>query len=103
LSTLNFETIQKLLGSTLSAATPGTSTPKFACGISSVVFTASDTSATASVAHGLGVTPQIALTTATDWNHKIAAFNLGASTFDVKGKYDTSITGTATFYWLAIG
>lgn len=73
-------------------------------GTDSVTFTASATSATTAVSHGLGSTPTAVFTQWIDANidgHAVTSPD--ATTFSVTARYVSAVTGTSFFYWLAIG
>lgn len=75
-------------------------------GSSSVVFTASQTSAATTVNHDLGVTPVsvIAATTGAAHIHVSVAGGPTSVSFSVSGYSIPGVTtGTAFFYWIAIG
>lgn len=82
----------------------GTS-PGVRFGTSTATFSGSPISGTAVVTHGLGKTPACVLTTAINTVILYEITASGATTFSVAG-YNTTgaaLTGTFSFYWLAIG
>lgn len=105
--TLNFENLAGVL------TTPGANLPFLQLlsaqqaavnwGTGALTFTASDTSAVLSVAHGLGRTPKVVLATGTAFLMWFVVTSPGATNFSIQGQVKASGTGTSGFYWLAIG
>jgi hypothetical protein len=77
-------------------------------GVDSMAWTASRDSGPKTITHGLGRTPLVVFVTNGDTDGSyagIAAYTAipGATTFDVYGRTDGSITETKTIFWIAIG
>lgn len=94
-------------GTFLELAVTGTAR-KVAYGNNTVTWTAAVGSATRTVTHGLGTTPQAIYLTIRGGFGSAAViavydFNIGATTFDVAGSASAVVSITATFDWMAIG
>lgn len=78
-------------------------------GTTVLTWTASTTSAGATVSHGLGKTPQIVVATVGAYGSSNAAHaqvgGFGATTFNLQGQITAgaALTGTLPCYWIAIG
>jgi len=89
-------------GIVLQLASTGT-TRKISFGTASVTFSASTSSAIATITHGLGATPALVIATPAGSNMWLSYSNLTGTTFDIQGFRDTLTTGTPPFGWIAIG
>lgn len=90
---------------TLNLANPGTAR-KIAFGADTLTWTASNTSATKHISHGLGVVPVAVLAVGSGGAIVLqAGFNATTTQFDVFGQTNdlASISATLGFNWLAIG
>lgn len=75
-------------------------------GTGSVTFTASTTSATQTIAHGLAKVPQYIACQALDSSGAITVRPVSgadAVNFQAVGRTASAVTGAATFYWAVIG
>lgn len=107
----NFEALESLdildqtAESVLQLAVTGTKR-KIAFGTVSLTFTASTTSAAASVSHGLGVAPVgvwLQLGALTAVGGAVTATSSSTFTAQAFTTNVATVTGTVPFYWLAIG
>jgi hypothetical protein len=101
ISDRNFQKLRSLVLDT------GGITAGIRIGTDAVTFTASTTSATKTVTHGLGKIPTFVGLQAVDSSGAITVRPVaGASnntTFDAIGRCASAVTGAATFYWVVIG
>lgn len=71
-------------------------------GTTTCTFTASTVSDTVTVTHGIGRVPTVT-TGSTNSNVKWAVFNKTATTFDILGRADSSVTQAIDVNWIAAG
>lgn len=96
------------VGTVLQLAATGT-TRKVAFGTASVSYSASNTSSTATVTHGLGTTPSVVVAIqSNDGDGRIASVgvsSIGSTTFVLQARdwAGSTVTKTSTLYWVAIG
>lgn len=94
----NFETLAQLVPGT------GGKAVEIRFGTGSVVFSAGVSSATTTVAHGLGRAPASINATGSNGSAIIMAVNSADATNIVfHADYFSALTGTFNFYWIAIG
>lgn len=67
-----------------------------------VTFSASTTSNTVTVTHGLNKTPRVTIGSAAS-TVKFAVLNKTTTTFDIFGRADSSTSATVNFDWIAVG